>query len=235
MPRILVVEDSRTQLEELRLILEAEGFAVDAAPDATWALAQLQTAPYDLVLSDVMMPDHSGYDLCRKIKTHPRTKDVPVVLLTQLSDPLDILRGLESGADNFITKPYDPNYLLHRVRGILDNRARRRAGNAEDGPLLSFRGRGVTITSDKEQILDLLFATLEEVVYSKAREKEVKSANAALAEDGRRKDHHLAVLAHELRNPLAPLLTSLHVLRKDAPASPRGARPWRRSNARCAT
>ncbi len=222
MPRILVVEDSRMQLEELRLILEAEGFAVDAAPDAAQALAQLQTAPYDLVLSDVMMPDHSGYDLCRKIKTHPRTKDVPVVLLSQLSDPLDILRGLESGADNFITKPYDPNYLLHRVRGILDNRARRRAGEAEDGPLLSFRGRGVTITSDKEQILDLLFATLEEVVYSKVREKEVKAANAALAEDGRRKDHHLAVLAHELRNPLAPLLTSLHVLRKDAPASPRG-------------
>jgi len=222
MPRILVVEDSRTQLEQLRLILEAEGFAVDAAPDATRALAKLQAAPYDLVLSDVLMPDHSGYDLCRKIKTHPRTKGVPVVLLTQLSDPLDILRGLECGADNFITKPYDANYLLHRVRGILDNRARRAAGKAESGPLISFRGRGVTITSDKEQILDLLFATLEEVVYSKAREKEVKTANAALAEDGRRKDHHLAVLAHELRNPLAPLLTSLHVLRKDAPASPNG-------------
>ena len=72
----------------------------------------------------------------------------------------------------------------------------------------------MTITSEKEQILDLLFATLEEVVYSKAREKEVKSANAALTEAGRRKDHHLAMLAHELRNPLAPMLTSLHVLRQ---------------------
>ena len=135
MARILVVEDSRTQLEELRLILEAEGFAVDTAPDATQALAQLQAAPFDLVLTDVMMPDHSGFDLCRKIKAQPHTKDVPVILLTQLADPLDILHGLECGADNFITKPYDANYLLHRVRSIIANR--RSAKGARPSPARS--------------------------------------------------------------------------------------------------
>ena len=220
MPRILVVDDSRTQLEELQLILESDGFIVEAAADATRALARLQAAAFDLVLTDVVMPDHSGYDLCRKVKSNPRTKDVPVVLLTQLADPLDILRGLESGADNFLTKPYDANYLVHRVRSILANRARREGRKADAGPLLSFRGRGVTITTDKEQILELLFATLEEVVYTRTREKEAKAAGEALAEAGRRKDHHLAVLAHELRNPLAPLLTSLHILRADAQATP---------------
>ena len=218
MPRILVVEDSRTQLEELRVILESEDFAVETALDGRAALARLDTTPVDLVLTDVIMPDLSGYDLCRRVKMSPRSRNVPVVLLTQLTDPLDILRGLECGADNFITKPFDAAYLVRRIRSVLDNRGR--GGRpAAAGPTLSFRGRGVTITSDKEQILDLLFATLEEVVYAKTREKEVKTANAALAEDGRRKDRHLAVLAHELRNPLAPLLTGLHVLRKCPPDS----------------
>ena len=169
MSRILVVEDSRTQLEELRLILEAEGFTVDTAPDGPRALAHLQATPVDLVLSDVLMPDLSGYDVCRRIKSHPDTRNTPVVLLTQLNDPLDILRGLECGADNFITKPYDAAYLVRRLRGILANRASANGRKPQAGTLLSFRGRGVTITSDKEQILDLLFATLEEVVYTKAR------------------------------------------------------------------
>ena len=220
MPRILVVEDSRTQLEELRLILEAEGFTVDTAPDGSQALAQLQATPVDLVLSDVLMPDLSGYDVCRRIKAHPDTRGTAVVLLTQLNDPLDILRGLECGADNFITKPYDAAYLVRRLRSILANRASADGRKPEAGTLLSFRGRGVTITSDKEQILDLLFATLEEIVYTKARAREVNTANEALTEAGRRKDHHLAMLAHELRNPLAPLLTSLHVLRQPSVGDP---------------
>jgi signal transduction histidine kinase len=220
MSRILVVEDSQTQLEEIRIVLESEGFTVDTASDGVRALARLQAARADLVLTDVLMPDLSGYELCRRIKTHPRTKHIPVVLLTQLNDPLDILRGLESGADNFITKPFDANYLVRRVRGILDNRSQQEGSAPAAGTTLSFRGRGVTITTDKEQILDLLFATLEEVVYTKAREKEVKAANVALTEADRRKDEHLAMLAHELRNPLAPLLTSLHVLREAAPNSP---------------
>ena len=98
MTRILVVEDSRTQLEEIRQVLEDAGFTVDAAADGSLGLERLLQVPYDLVLSDVLMPGLSGYDLCRAAKTHPQTKYVPVVLLTQLTDPLDILRGLECGA-----------------------------------------------------------------------------------------------------------------------------------------
>jgi DNA-binding response OmpR family regulator len=223
MTRILVVEDSRTQLEEIRQILEDAGFTVDAAADGSQGLERLLQGPYDLVLSDVLMPGLSGYDLCRAAKTHPQTKHVPVVLITQLTDPLDILRGLECGADNFITKPFDAHFLVRRVQSILANRRRRPGQPAEPGVSLSFRGRGVTITTDKEQILDLLFATLEEFVRTKALEAQMKTANRALtkqtqdlAEAGRRKDRHLAMLAHELRTPLAPLLNGLHVLR-DAP------------------
>ncbi len=219
MPRILVVEDSRTQAEELRLILEPEGFVVEIARDGQEALDRLGAAPFDLVLSDVLMPGLTGYDLCRQIKAASRTKGVPVVLLTHLNDPLDVLRGLECGADNFLTKPYDPRYLLHRIHSILAN-----AGAAGEGPAgtpLFFRGKGVSITADKAQILDLLLATVEEFIRSREREREARAAGEALAESGRRKDEFLAMLAHELRNPLAPLLTGLHVLRHGAEAAAR--------------
>src|SRR5262249_57802706 len=94
-----------------------------------------------------------------RLKSDPPTRPTPVVLLTQLGDPLDILHGLECGADNFLTKPFDPPYLVHRVRSVLEN-----AGARGVGTQLFFRGRGVTVTADKAQILDLLLATLEESV-----------------------------------------------------------------------
>ena len=155
------------------------------------------------------------------IKTNPRTQHTPVVCVTALNDPLDILQGLECGAENFITKPFDANYLVRRIRGILANKSRRAGQPREPGVTLSFRGKGVTITTDKEQILDLLLATLEEFVRTRAREREMRDAQAVLArrfdelaEVDQRKDHFLAMLAHELRNPLTPLLNGLHVLRQ---------------------
>jgi signal transduction histidine kinase len=218
-PRILVVEDSRTQAEELRLILESEGFAVEVARDGRAGLARLDDGGIDLVLSDVVMPDLSGYELCREIKIDPRMKHIPVVLLTQLNDPLDILQGLECGADNFITKPFDANHLIRRVRDILANRAM--PSMPEPGTVLNFRGRGVTVTTHKGQILDLLLATVEDYVLARLRERaarhskeEAQRQAAALAEVNRHKDDFLAMLAHELRNPLASLLPSLHALRR---------------------
>jgi CheY-like chemotaxis protein len=96
MCRILVVEDSRTQAEGLRLTLQAEGFAVTLAVDAEQALAAFSTSGFDLVLSDIIMPGLSGYDLCRKLKADPAKGNVPVILLTTLNDPLDILQSLDT-------------------------------------------------------------------------------------------------------------------------------------------
>jgi CheY-like chemotaxis protein/two-component sensor histidine kinase len=219
MTRILVVEDSPTQAEELRLILEHHGFDVETAGNGQAALARLAGGELDLVLSDVLMPEMSGYDLCRRIKAEPATRALPVVLLTYLADPLDVLRGLECGADNFLTKPYEPAYLVHRLRSILEN-----AGRAPDqaGTPLVFRGQGVTITADKAQILDLLLAALDELIRARERDREARAVGVALAEASKRKNHFLAMLAHELRNPLAPLLTGLHVLRHSQEGAARG-------------
>jgi CheY-like chemotaxis protein len=211
MTRILVVEDSPTQAEEVRCILEEAGFTVEIARNGRMALQRLDAELFDLVLSDVLMPEISGYDLCRRIKTEPRTRSIPVVLLTFLTDPMDVLRGLESGADNFLTKPYDPRYLIHRIQTTLDN-ARDRSQRSDGTPLF-FRGQGISVTADKAQIIELLLATLEEFIRSRDREMQARATGEALVEASRRKDQFLAMLAHELRNPLVPLRIGLHLLR----------------------
>ena len=125
---ILIVEDSPTQAEKLQVILEGDGNEAVVAHDAQDALGQLAAGGFDLVISDIVMPGMSGYELCREIKAHPGWRHVPVILLTTRKDPMDIFRGLECGADNFYTKPYDAQRLLDRVRHILHNRQLRAAG-----------------------------------------------------------------------------------------------------------
>src|SRR6185503_16287206 len=118
---ILVVEDSPTQAERLRYILEQHNYSVSVAQNGKQALTLLSQHKPTLVISDIMMPEVDGYQLCQQIKTNESLKDIPVILLTSLSDPKDVIRGLECRADNFITKPYDEEYLLSRIHYILAN------------------------------------------------------------------------------------------------------------------
>jgi PAS domain S-box-containing protein len=184
MTHILIVEDSRTQAEALRFTLEAEDYEVTVAPDGMTALRLLENEAITLVLSDVHMPEMSGYELCARLKADAKTQHLPVILLTSRSDPLAIVQGLEAGADNFITKPYEPEYLVDRVRGMLANRARKRRMNM--GVDVTFLGRNFVINSDKEQILDLLVSTFEEIVRSNrdlaARTEELHSILESIGE-----------------------------------------------------
>lgn len=164
MYRILVVEDSRTQAEAARAILEGAGYEVDVASSGEEALAFFDHDECDLIISDIMMPGMSGYDLCRHLKKDERTRATPVVLLTTLTDPMDIIQGLESGADNFVTKPYDPEYLIERVNTLLENRMLRAVGKLKVGVEIMFLGKKFVVSTDREQILDLLIATFEDVV-----------------------------------------------------------------------
>jgi len=163
MPRILIVEDSPTQAAQLRAVVEGAGLEVVLAPDAETALTLLDQRSVELVISDIVMPGMSGYELCSAIKATRRS--LPVMLLSTLSEPMDIIRGLECGADNFLTKPYKPEALLARVGTILQNRSLR-AESAVLGIEIMFLGRRFTITSEKEQILDLLISTFEDTVQA---------------------------------------------------------------------
>ncbi len=184
MGRILIVEDSPTQAAQLRIILEAAGFEVVSASNADAALQAFRASDYDLVISDILMPGPSGYDLCRSIKGEPAGQDTPVILLSALNDPMDIVRGLECGADNFITKPYEPDQLVSRVKAVLENRRLRASTKFQFGAEVMFLGRAVTITSDKEQILDLLLSTFEDIVRTNRRlqhsQAELAAAKAQL-------------------------------------------------------
>src|SRR5688572_1414060 len=122
MTRILIVEDSPTQAEALRIVLGAEGFESEVARDAEQALVLLGERPtFDAIVSDIVMPGISGYDLCRRLKAGKSTQGIPILLLTTLNDPLDIIQGLECGADNFVTKPYEPDCLVARINTMLTN------------------------------------------------------------------------------------------------------------------
>ena len=189
MSRVLIAEDSPTQAEHLRMVLQSEGFEVAVAPDGKKGLELFRSWRPDVVVTDVLMPGLSGYDLCRKIKEDPMGKDVPVILLTTLKDPMDIIEGLALGATNFITKPYEPDQLVARVRNVLANRSLRARAKLRVGVDLLIMGRQVTITSEKEQILDLLLSTFEEYVRTRAKEeagrKELAAAHAKLEEYAR--------------------------------------------------
>lgn len=186
---VLVVEDSPTQAARLRADLEANDFEVTLARHGAEALELLEATHVDVIASDVVMPGMSGYELCRHVKDDPRHRETPVVLLTSLTDPLEVVNGLESGADNFIRKPYERDLLTARLRAAVHNRDLRRSGRFQMGIQLSFLDREFDITADRQQILDLLISTFEELVVTsravRQRERELETAHTELEQQFR--------------------------------------------------
>jgi two-component system, cell cycle sensor histidine kinase and response regulator CckA len=121
------------------------------------------------------MPGMTGYELCRAIKNSGTKNPVPVVLLTSLNEPMDVINGLECGADNFIRKPYDTDELVGRVDRILANAHKRQSERLSSGVDIVFMGNHFTITSDRAQILDLLISTFEETVRANRELEEIRS------------------------------------------------------------
>ncbi len=219
MVRVFAVDDSPTQLQELRFILESAGYEVESATSGEEALRKIGGQRLDVVVSDIVMPGISGYELCRQIKSDPTRRDMPVVLLTTLSDPLDIIQGLEAGADNFITKPYEPDYLLARLKTLLENRRMRADGRLKVGLEVLFLGKKFTVTSDKEQILDLLITTFEDIVRTNAqlqeKQAELARAKAKLEEYAQRLEGEVVVTEGKYRTLMDHANDLIFVVRDD--------------------
>ncbi len=219
--KILIVEDSPTQLEGLRFLLEEWGYKVATATDGKKGLAVIRANDIDLVISDIVMPEMDGYMFCKALREDENLKHIPVILLTSLTDPRDVIKGLESGANNFICKPYDDRVLIARVQNILANQEIRKAAPSEMGITIFFAGQRFFITADRLQILDLLLSTYENAVsqnseltrirddlrtLNKQLEARVTERTAALAAEvkehkmSREREHQLNCLLRAIRD-----------------------------------
>ena len=118
-PVVLIVEDEAALATMLRYNLEKQGFRVDEATDGQEALTRIAEAQPDLVLLDWMLPVMSGIEVCRQIRRRPATRDLPVIMVTARTEDQDAVRGLNTGADDYITKPFSMDALLARMRALL--------------------------------------------------------------------------------------------------------------------
>jgi two-component system phosphate regulon response regulator PhoB len=130
--RILVVDDEPDLVELVRFNLKEAGYEIDSARSGREALALLRRRPPDLLILDLMLPDVSGTEICRQVRSDPRLAGVPVLMLTAKSEEVDRIVGFELGADDYVTKPFSPRELVLRVRALL----RRASGEGEGAEVL---------------------------------------------------------------------------------------------------
>lgn len=161
---ILIAEDSPTQAEHLKYLLEKHKFRVMVAKNGREALEMVSRTIPSLVLTDIVMPEMSGYELCKELKSREKTMNIPVILLTSFSRSEDVMEGIACGADNFLTKPFREDYLILHIEQILLNREIQKTESVKVELEVLVRGKKRVITVDHQQILTLLIATFEAAV-----------------------------------------------------------------------
>ncbi|MDD2418885.1 MAG: ATP-binding protein [Bacteroidales bacterium] len=210
---IMALEDSLVQAKRLEYFFRKNHLDYKIFATAEEALEQVLEEIPLLIISDIIMPGMDGYQFCKKVKSNPLTNNVPVILLTSLQDPNDIIRGLQAGANNFITKPYDETYLLSRIEQLLDNKRYSAVGECDTGcdPIsLKYRGEEFSITSGRKQILDLLLSVYDTAIQRNEELIEIKerleSTNKELTQANEDLDAFARTVSHDLKSPLTVIL-----------------------------
>ena len=170
MTKLLIVEDDGDVRDLVSLVLREEGYAVDAAPDATEGLSLAMTNDYDALVLDVRLPDGNGMDIARALRREQRS--VPILMLTAQRTPSDAVRGLDAGADDYLGKPFDVTELKARIRSLLRRGGAARTDQLTCGALVVNRltrqvllaGERLTLTTKEFGVLEHLVAHAEQVV-----------------------------------------------------------------------
>lgn len=212
---ILIVEDSKLQAENLREYLENCGYKVKIALDGEMAMEYLKSIQPGLIISDVVMPGVDGYELCVQIKSIESLRNIPVILLTSLTDPKSIIMALASGADNFITKPYDRDYLISRIQYML---AEKNTGAEGGGVSFFFLGEKYNIVSDPSRIVDFVISACEDAVKKNQElsqkneellnvERELLYSKEKAEAYSKAKSNFISNMSLELRTPLNAIVS----------------------------
>jgi len=201
---ILIIEDSITQAEKLRYILESNDYNVTHAIDAEIAIEILKNQIPDIIISDIVMPGMDGYQFCSKVKTIEQFNTIPIILLTSLSNPQDVMRGLECGADSFLVKPFDEDLLIERIHYFIENTEHRKLNPDGKNLEILFNKEKFNVQSSPRQILDILLATYQNSLLTNRQliesNKELKLAQDKLSRMNRILEQKVNIRTKELED-----------------------------------
>jgi len=209
--KVLIAEDSITQAMQLQHILEVNGYDTTIAANGIEAIESIGESKPSIVISDIIMPEMDGYELCRQIKSNESYRDISVILLTSLSQPQDVIKALQCGADKFLTKPYDENHLISTIQDLSENL------KSQDPPQkgfdISYRSEAYFIDSTRSQIINLLLSTYEAAVNKNLElieaQNELKRLNQSLEEIVDKRTAALRVEVNERKAAEAALHASI--------------------------
>ncbi len=166
-PSLLVVEDEQDLLEVLRFSLSREGFSVRTAENGEDAIRLVRQQMPDLIVLDLMLPTIDGLAVCRAIRSTEKTRDIPIVMLTARGEEADIVRGLEAGADDYVTKPFSPKVLIARIHAVLRRSTSVGEGIVEVGRVRLNPERHEVVADDKRVDLTATEFSLLKLLMSK--------------------------------------------------------------------
>ncbi|MEM6471686.1 MAG: fused response regulator/phosphatase [Planctomycetota bacterium] len=198
---VLIAEDNRLQGRVLQDQLKKAGFEVRWAEDGAVALQMAREHRPDLIVSDIEMPAMTGHEFCRAAKSDDQLRSIPFILLSTLAEPEDIFRGLDCGADNYVTKPYRMPYLIQRMESLLQTPV-----DASDEDVLELEvtlaGESYRVRSGRQQVLNLLVSTFENAVEKNhellRNNEELSIAKEELAKWNRRLENINARMTRDL-------------------------------------